>query len=173
MIKPQPLVLAALALLCAPAWAQVYRCPDASGRTVIQQMPCAGGKEMNVRPASGRGSTAVAAPKPAASAPAPTPAAAPPAPAPVQQAAAPQLSPLDREAAMCLDWYRPMLYNPRDAYFSKPSKEGRVVKLRLHGTNVYGGVITKEASCEINNGKLDDDWTQVHADRLGWGKKQK
>lgn len=36
MIKPQPLVLAALALLCAPAWAQVYRCPDASGRTVIQ-----------------------------------------------------------------------------------------------------------------------------------------
>lgn len=62
---------------------------------------------------------------------------------------------------------------PRDAYFSKPSKEGRVVKLRLHGTNVYGGVITKEASCEINNGKLDDDWTQIHADRLGWGKKQK
>ena len=47
MIKPQPPVLAALALLCAPAWAQVYRCPDASGRTVIQQMPCAGGKEMN------------------------------------------------------------------------------------------------------------------------------
>ena len=46
MIKPQPLVLAALALLCAPAWAQVYRCPDASGRTVIQQTPCAGSGDL-------------------------------------------------------------------------------------------------------------------------------
>ena len=53
MIKPQPLVLAALALLCSPAWAQVYKCPDASGRTVMQQTPCAGGQQMTVRPASG------------------------------------------------------------------------------------------------------------------------
>jgi len=44
--------LAAL-LLAAPAMAQIYKCPDASGRTVIQQVPCAGGKAMNVRPASG------------------------------------------------------------------------------------------------------------------------
>ena len=27
----------------ASASAQVYKCPDASGRTVIQQIPCAGG----------------------------------------------------------------------------------------------------------------------------------
>ena len=67
MIKPQPLVLAALALLCSPAWAQVYKCPDASGRTVIQQVPCMGGQQMKVRPASGH------APAPAqAGAPAPS-----------------------------------------------------------------------------------------------------
>ena len=43
------------ALLCCtlPAAAQVYRCPDAAGRTVIQQMPCDGGKEINVRPSRG------------------------------------------------------------------------------------------------------------------------
>ncbi len=68
MIKPQPLVLAALALLCAPAWAQVYRCPDASGRTVIQQVPCAGGQQMNVKPAAGKAGADVAATRSAAAA---------------------------------------------------------------------------------------------------------
>ena len=165
----------ALTAACMPAMAQVYRCPDASGRTVIQQMPCAGGKAIDVRPASGHAPVQAPASqaKPAASAPtlAATPQSAPtPPPQPV--AAGTQQSPLDREAAMCLDWYRPMLYNPKGAYLTKPSKEGRVVKMTLHGTNVYGGVVTKEASCEILNGKLDNDWTQIHADRLGWGKKQ-
>lgn len=32
----------------ASASAQVYKCPDASGRTVIQQIPCAGGEKMKV-----------------------------------------------------------------------------------------------------------------------------
>ncbi len=41
-------------LLVTPTFAQIYRCPDASGRTVIQQHACAGGKEMDVKPASGR-----------------------------------------------------------------------------------------------------------------------
>lgn len=54
----------ALTAACMPAMAQVYRCPDASGRTVIQQMPCAGGKEMAVKPASGH----AAAPLPVAAA---------------------------------------------------------------------------------------------------------
>lgn len=44
--------LAAL-MLTAPAMAQIYKCPDADGRTVIQQQPCAGGKTLDVRPASG------------------------------------------------------------------------------------------------------------------------
>ncbi len=39
---------------CAgPASAQVYKCPDGAGRTVIQQVPCVGGQTMTVRPASG------------------------------------------------------------------------------------------------------------------------
>ena len=43
------------ALLCCtlPVAAQVYRCPDAGGRTVIQQMPCQGGAQMDVRPSRG------------------------------------------------------------------------------------------------------------------------
>ena len=32
----------------ASASAHVYKCPDASGRTVIQQMPCTGGEKMKV-----------------------------------------------------------------------------------------------------------------------------
>ena len=39
MIKPQPLVLAALALLCAPAWAQ-YKCTGAGGRVTYSDVPC-------------------------------------------------------------------------------------------------------------------------------------
>ncbi len=41
--------------LCAagPAAAQIYKCPDAQGGTVIQQTPCTGGKELTVKPASG------------------------------------------------------------------------------------------------------------------------
>lgn len=54
------LLLAATALLCLPAAAQVYKCPDAGGKTVIQQTPCAGGKAMDVRPASGSAAPAVA-----------------------------------------------------------------------------------------------------------------
>lgn len=46
-----------LTLFCAgTAHAQVYKCPDGAGKTVIQQMPCAGGQTMDVRPASGHSS---------------------------------------------------------------------------------------------------------------------
>ncbi|MFV0678987.1 DUF4124 domain-containing protein [Ottowia sp.] len=51
----------AATLVALPAAAQVYKCPDASGRTVIQQMPCAGGAELDVRPASGRAPVPAAA----------------------------------------------------------------------------------------------------------------
>lgn len=50
--------LLALAALIA-AWpahdarAQVYKCPDASGRTLIQQLPCTGGTQLDVKPATG------------------------------------------------------------------------------------------------------------------------
>lgn len=47
--------------LAAPAMAQIYKCPDASGRTVIQQLPCAGGKVLEVKPASGHADAQAAA----------------------------------------------------------------------------------------------------------------
>lgn len=43
----------ACAVLPSAGWAQIYKCPDGAGRTVVQQMPCAGGTQMTVRPASG------------------------------------------------------------------------------------------------------------------------
>lgn len=46
--------LAALVMACTPAQAQVYKCKDAGGRTVMQQHPCPdGGGKLDVRPASG------------------------------------------------------------------------------------------------------------------------
>lgn len=53
--------------MAGSAYAQIYKCPDAGGRTVIQQMPCAGGKAMDVKPASGREATQ-ALPQPAGAA---------------------------------------------------------------------------------------------------------
>ena len=51
--------LAAGLLVCAPAWAQVYKCRAADGRMVFQQAPCAGGGgQVDVRPASGPGAAA-------------------------------------------------------------------------------------------------------------------
>ncbi len=52
-MNQRTVLILALLPLTTPAMAQIYKCPDASGRTVIQQMPCAGGKTMDVKPASG------------------------------------------------------------------------------------------------------------------------
>ncbi len=46
-------VAAALLAASAQTSAQVYKCPDASGRTVLQQAPCTGGQQLEVRPATG------------------------------------------------------------------------------------------------------------------------
>lgn len=161
--------LAAL-LLAAPVMAQIYKCPDASGRTVIQQVPCLGGQQMDVRPASGRGSTSAptTAPAPAPAAPpvaaAPAAAAAPPTP----PAAPPVKDALTRDADTCFAWYRPDLLDPRGAYYTEPARDKRVVSLTLHATNRMGGVVTKRVACEIVNGKLDEDWTKIHAERVKW-----
>jgi hypothetical protein len=52
------IAIAALACCALPAAAQIYKCPDATGKTVIQQMPCTGGVEMNVQPARGAANAA-------------------------------------------------------------------------------------------------------------------
>lgn len=55
MAMAQRRLIAALLLAAANASAQVYKCPDASGRTVIQQMPCMGGTALDVKSANGDG----------------------------------------------------------------------------------------------------------------------
>lgn len=54
------LVLCSAMVLATAAHAQVYKCPDAQGRTIIQQLPCEGGQQLDIRPASG---TAPSAPQ--------------------------------------------------------------------------------------------------------------
>lgn len=51
--------VAAVLFTAGGAQAQIYKCPDAGGHTVIQQLPCAGGNKVDVRPASGAGPDAV------------------------------------------------------------------------------------------------------------------
>lgn len=160
-------------LVCAGAvYAQVYKCPDGAGKTVIQQIPCTGGTALEVKPASGRGPSA-ASPAPQASSvvnPA-APAAAASVPGSGQPPVAstpPAKDALTRDAETCLAWYAPSLHNPRDAYYTRPSRDGRVVTITIHATNKLGGVVTKDARCEIQAGKLDRDWTKIHAERLNW-----
>ena len=77
-------------------------------------------------------------------------------------------SPLASEAGMCLEWYRPRLRDPAGAYYTEPSKQGRVLSITVHATNGYGGYVTKRAACEIHNGKLNLAWTKTHAERGDW-----
>jgi hypothetical protein len=52
-LAPTGCVLALAAFFAAPALAQIYKCPGAGGATMIQQLPCAGGNKMDVKPAIG------------------------------------------------------------------------------------------------------------------------
>ena len=166
MLKPAVVVLATL--LTVPAWA-IHKCTGPDGKLTFQDAPCAGqGEKIEVRPASGpaRMAAPAATPKtPASSGHLPAPATAPltaqPAPAATQ-------SPLAREAEACLDWYKPKLRDPKGAYLTEPAKEGRVLSITIHATNGYGGYVTRRGSCEFHNGKLDNDWTLIHARRQNW-----
>ncbi|ALT78925.1 hypothetical protein AT984_18750 [Paucibacter sp. KCTC 42545] len=93
---------------------------------------------------------------------APAPAVQPPAPAQSIR------SPLEQEAEICLNWYRPSLRDPAGAYFTTLSKEGRVLKMMIHATNGYGGYVKQEGVCEFKYGSIDEGWTKIHAKRAGW-----
>lgn len=159
-------LLAAALLAASPAWA-INKCTGADGKLVFQDAPCAGkGEAIDVRPASGHSARApspVSTPAPAqATAPAP---AAPPVPAP----AAPVKSAVELQADQCLAWYKPLLRDPASAYYSSPKFEDkRVLRMTLHATNGFGGVVTRMAACEFDNGKFSDDWTKIQARRLEW-----
>jgi hypothetical protein len=154
------------ALTGAPAWA-INKCTGPDGKVSFQDAPCQSGKAetLDVRPSSGRAPAAAGAIARPASAPLATAPVAGPAPVQAPAAATAEKSPLEKEADTCLAWYKPMLRDPAGAYYSAPSKEGRVVSMTVHATNGYGGYVTKAAACEIVNGRIDEDWTKIQAQR--------
>ena len=158
--------------MLSPAWA-VNKC-QVDGRVVYQELPCPGkGEAMTIRQIAGPPPAPEVGPPPPPPSQdgvkpleqAPLPAAQVPAAA---RDSAPQKSILEREAEMCLAWYRHLLRDPKGAYYTAPMKEQRVIHLDIHATNGYGGYIVKRAACEIYNGRLDDGWTKIHAKARNW-----
>ncbi|WP_199227672.1 DUF4124 domain-containing protein [Acidovorax sp. HMWF018] len=154
--------------LTGPAWA-VNKCTGPDGKTVFQDAPCTGkGEKIEVRPASGNVSQP-AAPVATPVAPAPVQPAAPPI-QPTLTAPAPSKSALEMQADQCLAWYKPLLRDPANAYYTEPKFEDkRVLRMTLHATNGLGGFVTRQAACEFDNGKFSVDWTKIQAKRLEWG----
>lgn len=152
----------ALASGAAPAQSQrVFRCV-VQGQVVFQQAACppnSEGKALDVQPGN---VVTTPRPRPAASAP-PVNAPAPPPPtAPVAKSA------LESETQACVDHLRPFLRDPRSAYASGASREGRVLSITVHATNTRGGIGSRKAACEFFNGIVDASWTKIHLQRLGW-----
>lgn len=83
-------------------------------------------------------------------------------------AASPPRTQMEIEADQCLEWYRPKLLDPRGAYWREARRESRVITIRIYHANDRGGYDNKLASCEISGGRLDEDWTRIHARRDGW-----
>lgn len=161
--------------LALPAHA-VNKCTGPDGRVSFQDGPCATGKAEKVNvsspPLIDANAAAAARARAASAAAAPSTAPVAPTPAPTAQTQAPtqpMRSTLELEADACLNWYRPVLRDPAGAYFTSPSKEGRVLKMMIHATNGYGGYVKQEGVCEFKNGSIDEDWTKIHAKRAGWG----
>lgn len=158
----KPVIFLGILILAPQVWA-AHKCTGPDGKISYQDAPCTGqGEKFEMRPVSGVAPTPSA---PAYSTPAPPPSIVVPPSVPLPVA---QLPPLTREADTCLAWYKPKLRDPAGAYYTAPSKEGRVLSITIHATNGYGGYVTRSASCEIHNGKLDADWTKIHATRQGW-----
>lgn len=77
---------------------------------------------------------------------------------------------------MCLAWYQKEMQLPPDTRYLDFTKDQRVltitIPVRASIVNPFGIVTestyNKQASCEINGGRLDDSWTRIHAKRGGW-----
>jgi len=154
------LAAALIALSSSAAQAQsqrVFRCVI-QGHVVFQQSACPAGsddKVLDVKP--GNVVAAPQRPRPAASAPQ-----APAAATPLAKSA------LESESEACLAHLRPFLRDPRSAYASGASREGRVLSITVRATNSRGGVGSRKAACEFFNGLVDASWTKIHLQRLGW-----
>ncbi|MCZ8254520.1 MAG: hypothetical protein O9327_02410 [Polaromonas sp.] len=176
-----PIVFAAITAPVAVQAQQLYKC-EVGGRVEFRQAPCeasAKSESIKVRPAPAPTQAPTPRPDPSASAPSykPTPSAqiAPNAPLPSQPAAPTALpttqqikSPTERMADTCLEWYRPLLRDPRGAYHRDATYDKGVLTLTIYATNGYGGYVQEQGRCEFKAGKLDDGWTKIHAKRLNW-----
>ena len=164
-------LLAAVLIAASPAWA-INKCTGADGKVVFQDAPCMGrGEKLEVRPASGNGSSTPRAEQAAREAtPVTSPVSAQAATVTLPPAApAPAKSALDRQAEQCLAWYKPLLRDPASAYYSEPKFEDkRVLRMSLHATNGFGGFVVRQAACEFDNGKFSPEWTKIQAKRLEW-----
>lgn len=152
-----------LLLVCGLVQAQAYRC-QVNGAMAYQQVPCAGGIALAL-PASPAPASAPQRPTPKAPAPA-----APAVevvvvtvPAPTGQRTAIQL-----EADACLDWYRPMLRDPRSAYWRDARYVQSTLEITIAAANGFGGFVNQEAACDFRNGSIDHGWTKTQAKRRAW-----
>lgn len=82
----------------------------------------------------------------------------------------------EQEARLCLAWYQKEMQLPPDTRYLDFTKEQRVLTITLPVTIFVQNyldvptqsMVNKQASCEIHNGRLDDSWTRIHAQRGGW-----
>ena len=169
--KVVALAAAALAAsLAGPAWG-VNKCTGKDGAVVYQDAPCdsrsADAQRLVIQlpPVAPPRARAVG---PVASAPQ---AAAPsaPAPAPMPQVVAPPArSDLEARADVCLNWYRPLLRDPRSAYWRDAHYVQATLNITVVASNAYGGFVDKEAACDFRQGSIDEGWTKTQAKRRGW-----
>lgn len=144
----------------------IHKCTGPDGRITFQDQPCVGvGESFTAKPASGH----TRAPSTHSALPDKTPKIEEASkPSPTQAAPISRRPQLDIDADACLAWYLPKLRDPNGAYYKNPRLDKRVLTITLYATNGYGGYVSKEAACEILDGRLDDSWTKTHARRGGW-----
>jgi hypothetical protein len=161
------LVAATLALHVAGAAAQgtaqgttlVNRC-EARGQVVFQQAPCP--------PGHAASQVQVAPTNVVASPPRPAPAAAASAASAPAAVAASAAAAVPTEADTCLAYLRPLLRDPTSGRILSSKRDGRVLQVQLQAADARGRLHTREAACEFVNGRVDDGWSRIQLERLGW-----
>jgi hypothetical protein len=162
---------AALLLLAAAGAAPasdkaVYRC-EVDGRVIYQQSACKSGQRVELPPANVADAPPPRPPAPAAP---PPPVQTAPAQATVPAAA---VLPLQAERETCLAYLKPLLHDPASARVLDATRDGRVLKVQLQAADRRGRLQTRDAACEFINGRVDDGWSRIQLERLGWFAKRK
>lgn len=168
MLNTKRVILCLLGILSTHAMA-INKCTSADGKVSFQDAPCAAGTSaarIVVKPAAGPAGSQPAQAK--ASAPERANPASPTQTEQPVQNQPPQKSELERLADACLEWYKPMLRDPRGAYHRDAQLGSSVLQMTIYATNGFGGYTSKSAACEIKRGQVDDGWTRIHAGRGGW-----